>query len=180
MRIFFKAALLIAGAILLVWGLSPLGLLALGEKEDGRITEVVNHDISTEMKGGRRSISKPSGFFTVKTKVRYRFDVHPTPLEELKRLSGAPLATDVAGADTLYGKTRFPDIPMHVKGDKLRIVFLKPFPSINAAYQPNTMSTYGILRLACGLPLFVWGLLLSPVRKSKRRMDENPAGIERE
>jgi hypothetical protein len=146
----------------------PLGLLALGDKADGMITEVRGSNVNTEMKNGRRSINKPSGLFTVKTKVRYRFDVHPTPLEELKRLSAEPLATNVTGCDTLYGKTRFPDVPMHVKGDKLRVIFLKPFPSMNAAYQPNTRSTYGFLRLIGGVSLFVWGLLISLRQKKKR------------
>jgi hypothetical protein len=168
MRIFFKTILLIVGVALFIWGLKPLGLLAVGDKADAIITEVVESNLNTEMKGGRRSINKPTGFFTVKTTVRYRFDVHPTPLEQLKRLSDTPLAADVVGSDTLHGKTRFPDIPMYTRGDRIGVIFLKPMPSFNAAYQPNTMMTFGILRLVGGLALFAWGLLISSIRKRGR------------
>lgn len=167
MRLFFKTVLLIAGVILFFWGLAPLGLLAVGDKADAIITEGGKSNLNTEMKGGRRSINKPTGFFSVKTKVRYRFDVHPTPLEALKRLSDAPIATNVSGLDTLYGKTRFPDIAMHPEGDSIRVIFLKPWPAFNAAYQPNTMLTFGVFRLIGGIALIVWGLLISSAGKRK-------------
>jgi len=167
MRIFFKYILIISGICLLFWSLKPFGLLIFGDKAEGVIIEVETSSPVTEMTGGRRSIHKPTGFFTVDTKVRYRFDVLPTPVEALQRLSEAPLAANVTGSDTLYGKTRFPDIPMYRKGDALRVIFLKPWPSLNAADRPNSMLSYGILRLIGGLVLFVWGLLLSSVSKKK-------------
>lgn len=169
-RIFFKTILLIAGISLFAWGVKPLGLLAIGEKTEGVITEVIKSNLHTEMKGGRRSgASKSTGFFAGKTTVEYRFDVRPTPLEELQRLSEAPLVADVTGSDTLHGKTRFPDIPMYTRGDHIRVIFLKPLPSFNAAYQPNYMLTFGILRLLGGIALLVWGVLLSSVRKREKR-----------
>jgi len=125
------------------------------------------------MKGGRRSIHKPTGFFSVDTKVRYIFDVLPTPVEALQRLSDAPLAANITGSDTLYGKTRFPEIPMYTNGDPLRVIFMKPLPSFNTAYQPNSMVTYGILRLIGGIILFVWGLLISMVAKNKDQSSES-------
>ncbi len=167
MRIFFKTLLLIAGVTLIVWGLKPLGLLAIGDKGYGIITEIVKSNLDTEMKGGHRGASRPTGYFTVKTTVRYRFDVYPTTLEQLQRLSDAPLVKDIDGLDTLYGKTRFPDIPMYTRGIQIRVIYLKPMPSFNAAYQPNTMLTLGILRLVGGIVLFVWGLLISSVRKKE-------------
>ena len=167
MRIFIKTILLIAGISLLAWGVKPLGLLAVGEKTEGVITEVIESNLHTEMKGGRRSgAGKSTGFFAVKAKVAYRFDVRPTPLEELQRLSEAPLAADVAGRDTLRGRTRFPDIPLYAAGDRIRIIFLKPFPSFNSAYQPNYMLTFGILRLVCGIALLFGGMLLSSTGKT--------------
>lgn len=75
MRIAFKTILLIAGIGVIIWSIKPFGLLAFGNKADGVITEVVNSDLTTEMTGGRRSIKKPSGFFKVKTKVKYTFDI---------------------------------------------------------------------------------------------------------
>lgn len=167
MRVFSKSILLIAGIGLVLWSVKPFGLLFFGDKADGVIVEVVKSSLKTEMKGGRRSIHKPTGFFSVDTTVRYMFDVIPTPIEALQRLSDAPLATNITGSDTLYGKTRFPDIPMYTKGDPLRVIFLKPFPSFNAAYQPNSMRTYGILSMIGGIVLFVWGLLISKVAKKK-------------
>jgi hypothetical protein len=173
MRRFSKSILLIAGVGLVLWSLKPFGLLLFGHKADGVIIEVLKSSLKTEMKGGRRSIHKATGFFTVDTTVRYMFDVIPTPVEALQRLSDAPLAANVTGSDTLYGKTRFPDIPTYTKGDPLPVIFLKPLPSFNAAYQPNWMLTYGILSLIGGLVLFVWGLLISSAGKKKNENGEN-------
>ena len=167
MRVFFKTILIIAGIVLVLWSLKPFGLLLFGDKADGVIIEVVTSSLKTEMNGGRRSIHKPTGFFSVDTTVRYMFDVIPTPVEALKQLSEAPLVSNVTGSDTLYGKTRFPDIPMYKNGDPLRVIFLKTWPSFNAAYQPNWMLTYGILSLIGGLVLLVWGFLISSVGKKK-------------
>jgi hypothetical protein len=160
MRTFLKALLLIAGAVLILWGLKPLGLLFFGDTGDGVITQIVGSKVKTEMKWARRSASKPTGFFKIDTKVRYRFDVNPTPLEELKRLSRAPLARDVEGLDTLYGKTRFPDSPMYREDDRIRVIFFKPWPSYNAAYQPRSMRTLAALRLGAGAMVFVGGLIM--------------------
>jgi hypothetical protein len=170
MRVFSKSILLIAGIGFVLWSLKPFGLLLFGCEADGVIIEVVTSSLKTEMKGGRRSIHKPTGFFSVDTTVRYAFDVLPTPVEALQQLSDAPIAANVTGSDTLYGKTRFPDIPMYTTGHPLRVIFLKPLPSFNAAYQPNSMLTYGIVRLIGGLVLFVWGVLISSVGNKK---DEN-------
>jgi hypothetical protein len=173
MRIFSKSILLIAGIGFVLWSLKPFGLLLFGNEADGAIIEVVASSLKTEMKGGRRSIHKPTGFFSVDTTVRYTFDVLPTPVEALQRLSDAPIAANVTGSDILYGKTRFPDIPMYTKGYPLRVIFLKPLPSFNAAYQPNSMLTYGIVRLIGGLILFVWGVLISSVGKKKYENGES-------
>jgi len=165
MRVLFKAALLAGGLCLLLWSVKPFTLLMFGRKATAVITSVKGGDVTTEMKGGRRSVSKATGYFKVKTPVTYAFDILPTPLEVLNRLSEAPIATGVTGSDTLYGKTRFPDIPMWAKGDELPVVCLKALPSFNAAYQPNTMKTLGLLRLVGGLALLLWGFLF----RAKRR-----------
>lgn len=166
-RIAFKSILLVTGIALLLWSVKPLILLAFGNTANGVITEVYTSNVTTEMQGGRNTFNKPTGFFKVGEEVEYRFDVLPTPVEELKRLSSAPLATDITGSDTLYGKTRFPDIAMHKKGDPLRVIFLKPLPCFNAAYQPRSMQTLGILRLIGGIFIFIWGCLLSSKPKQK-------------
>ena len=173
MRKFLKPILILAGIGLVLWSVKPFGLLLFGHQADGVIIEVVESSLKTEMKGGRRSIHKPTGFFSVDTTVRYMFDVLPTPVEALRRLSDAPLASNITGSDTLYGKTRFPDIPMYTNGDPLRVIFLKPLPSCNTAYQPNSMVTYGILRLIGGIILFVWGLLISIGAKNKYQSGES-------
>lgn len=169
-RALIKTIMLIIGIVFLIWGLHPLLLLAFGSRTDGVITEVMHSNLHTEMKGGRWSgTNKSTGFFSVKTKIRYRFDVRATPLEELQRLSEAPIAVDVTGLGTLHGKTKFPDIPLYDKGDSLQVIFLKPLPSFNAAYQPNWMLVLGILRLLGGSAFFVWIFLISSARKKENK-----------
>jgi hypothetical protein len=53
---------------------------------------------------------------------------------------------------------------------KKRIPFyVAIFHSFNAAYQPNRMFTFGILRLAGGISLFVRGFMISSTEKKKER-----------
>lgn len=178
MRLLFKIALLLAGVALILWCIKPFTLLMFGDQANGVIVAVVGGSVTTEMVGGRRSVSKPSGFFTVKTKVRYTFDILPTPLEELQRLSEAPIATGVKGSDTLYGKTRFSDIAMWSAGDTLPVIYLKKAHWFNAAYQPRSMTTLGTIRLIGGLGLLLWGLLFKKARYKKARTTDLQEEVE--
>lgn len=165
MRILFKAVLLAGGLCLVLWSIKPLTLLWFGRKADGVITQVKGSDATTEMQGGRRSVAKPTGYFKVKVPVTYTFDILPTPLEALERLSDAPIATGVTGSDTLYGKTKNADIPMWMKGDDIRVLYLKSMPSFNAAYQPRSMTALGTFRLMGGVILLAWGILFRRVKR---------------
>ena len=155
MRLAFKIALLAGGMGLIAWSAKPLGLLLFGEKTDGVIVDVMNSSVTTQSKGTTRPV--PTGLFLVDTHVRYIFDVNPTPVEALQRLSDAPLAKDVVGTDTLHGTTRFADVAKYSAGDPVRVIFLKALPSFNSAYQPKNMAVGGTLRLLGGLAMSVWG-----------------------
>jgi len=175
-RTALKIALLAGGISLFAWSVQPLGLVLFGETADGVIVDVTNSSVTTQTKGGSRAI--PTGLFAVKTDVRYTFDVNPTPVEAMRRLSDAPLAKDVVGSDTLHGTTTFPDVAKYSVGDSLRVIFLKALPSFNSAYQPKNMTTDGTLRLLGGLGMLVWGWRFASRKRPEKAKARRSGGHE--
>jgi hypothetical protein len=172
-----KSALILLGVVAMLWGLKPLAYLSLGTKAGGVLERVDDKEVNTEMRRGGKGVTRPTGWFVVKTPVAYRFDVMPTVAERLQRASDAPLRVGVQGEDVLYGRTQRPDFTAHAVGDEQPVIYFRAYPELNAAYQPNAMVALGGMRLLVGLVLFAaaWFVTLGNSRKPSKPLPPPPA-----
>jgi len=153
-----KTVLILAGLVLIFFAARALGLVFGGEMEKAVIDEAELVKVKSQLLGGRHSTAKFTGLYILKTRVKYHFDVYPTPSEALQRGSESPLFTNVSGRDTM-SDTSSCKHPKYAKGDQITVIYLKPLPQINAAYQPNNLKFYGFSELIIGTLLLVWGIL---------------------
>lgn len=157
-----KLILIGLGLFLLVTGGKALVLIAAGDTTQGIIDSAQTKSVTTQTTGQRHSVHKPTGYYYIKTAVDYRFNVYPTPVEALQRLSERPIAENVRGSDLIVELSRDTE-SSYSRGAKIDVIFLRKLPLINAVYQPNRLKTYGSLKFIGGLVLIIWGL------KSKNR-----------
>lgn len=152
-----KIILIGLGLFLLFTGGQALMLITMGDITPGVIVKAEAKSVKTQMSGQRRSIHKATGYYYIKTAVDYRFNVYPTPVEALQRLSEAPLAENILGSDLIVELSRDAD-SSYSQGSKVDIIHMHKLPYLNAVYQPNRLKTYGGLKFAGGLILLVWGI----------------------
>lgn len=176
MKIKIKLALQALGVVMILWGTIPLLLLLFGTTTTGVLERIDGKSVTTEMMHQRRSVQKPTGKFLVETHVAYRFDVPATVEERLRRASDAPIRTGVTGEDVLYGKTARPDFTSHEAGDGQKVIFLRAYPAFNAAYQPNSMRTLGVMRILGALVLFAVAWFLTVGDRKRATTSETAAG----
>lgn len=159
-----RTVLILAGLVLIFFAARNLSLVFGGEMEQAVIDEAKLVKVKSQLLGGRHSTAKFTGLYILKTRVKYHFDVYPTPFEALKRGSESPLYSNVSGRDTM-SDTSTSKHAKHAKGERITVLYLKPFPQINAAYQPKNLKFYGGIDLAVGLLLVVWGNLIRSRRE---------------
>lgn len=153
-----KLVLTIIGLLLIVLAARHLSLLYSGDMTQAVIDQASLKKVKAQTIGGRHSIAKFTGLYILKTRVKYHFDVYPTPAEALQRGSEAPIQNGIKGCDVLSDLSSYKD-PKYHKGDKITILYLKTLPQINAANQPNNLRFYGFSELIIGVLLVTWGIL---------------------
>lgn len=153
---------LVLGFGALLFGAAQLVLLSAGDTVEGTLTRVDYDDPETEIQHRRRSASKATGYFHIEIGVDYRFDVQPTAVEALQRVSTDPLHTAVRGSDTLLWRSRDPEAHPLKEGDSVRVLFLRAHPRWNRLHQPGSLRGEAITWGGAGLVLVVFGLLVRP------------------
>jgi hypothetical protein len=146
-------------------------LLAFGDRIQATVTAVETGEAETEMQRRRRSQSKATGYFRVDVQVEYRFDVLPTGVETLQRVSAEPLHRGVTGRDLIDYRVQAADaIPVKV-GDLVRVRYLRALPALNMADLPRSKASAGAMWVLAGLTALGLGWWFprrpSPKRRSR-------------